>query len=454
MKKKLLILFLLVSWSPCLLFSQSPNPPISQSPNPPILQDTLTLWDAIQIGLEENFSIILSKYNLEVAQNNNTVGNAGMLPSVNLNATNNNSFNTTHQKLFNGTEKNVTSARNISLNTNVALSWTLFDGLAMFTNKEILSELEAMGEMESRMMIENTVSAIILNYYGIVQQKKMVKVLQDAVDLSLQRKTIAQAKFSLGSESEMTLLQSSVDLNADSNMLIQQIASLENSRANLNQLLGRDPRVAFETNEAIDLMSPLEYDSLLAQSETQNIDLMLSRSNLLLSELDLRSARSDRYPQLNFNASYGYNQLSAQTGYLEYNQAYGPAFGFTLSYNLFNGFNTSREIRNARIAVNSAEVSQEQSRLDVTHSIYIIYRDYKCNLDLVRLETVNQDIAKRNVDVALEKYRLGTISDIDLRETQKKLIDSQYQLLLAQFRTKQAETELRRISGELYKSIP
>lgn len=446
MKLLTIIHFLLVSLSPCLLFSLSPGPLFSQ--------DTLTLGDAISTGLRENFSIILSRNNLELAQSNNTIGNAGMLPEVTLNGTNNNTYNTTYQKLFNGTERDVNNAQSRTFNANVALSWTLFDGLAMFTNKSILDELEAMGEMESRMMIENTVGAIILNYYGIVQQKKMVKVLQDAVDLSLQRKTIAQAKFSLGSESELTLLQASVDLNADSNNLIQQVASLQNARANLNQLLGREPGVMFETNESIDLLEALDYDSLLAQSATQNIDLLLSRSSVLLSEMDLRNAKSDRYPQLNFNASYGYNQLSAQTGYLEYNRAYGPAFGFTLSYNLFNGFNTSREIRNARIALNSAEVSRQQSEVDVTHSLYILYNDYKSNLDLVRLETINQDIARRNVEVALEKYRLGTISDIDLRETQKKLIDSQYQLLLAQFRTKQAETELRRISGELYRTIP
>jgi outer membrane protein TolC len=436
MKKNIIIASLLLSFSPLLH-----------------AQDTLTLWDAIQTGLENNYSIILSRNDLEIARNNNTLGNAGFLPSVDLNASNNNTFNTTNQRTFTGTERNVKNAHNVTLNANVALNWTLFDGLSMFTTRGMLTEMERMGEMETRMRVENTVSAIIMNYYGIIQLKKVVKVLQDAVDLSLQRKTIAEAKYSLGSESELTLLQASVDLNADSNMLIQQLAELKNARANLNQLLARAPEVPFETTESIDLLEPLDYDTLTALSASQNIDLMLSRSNVLVSELELRNAQSDRLPRLSFNAAYGYNQLSAQTGYLEYNQAYGPSFGFTLSYNLFNGFNTSRNIRNARVYVNSAGVLHEQQVLDVNHSLYILYNEYLSNLDLVRLETQNQDIAKRNVEVALEKYRLGTISDIDLRETQKKLIDSQYQLLLAQFRTKQAETELLRISGELYRSF-
>ncbi|MBU2652380.1 MAG: TolC family protein [Bacteroidetes bacterium] len=416
-------------------------------------QDTLTLFDAIQTGLENNFSISISRNEMEIARNNNTLGNAGFLPELSLNAANNNTYNTTNQKTFAGTERNVKNARNISLSGNIALSWTLFDGFSMFTTKEMLGEMERMGELEARMLVESTVSAIVLNYYSIVQLKKMMKVLQEAVDLSLQRKTIAAAKFKLGSESELTLLQSSVDLNADSNRLIQQVAALKNAKANLNQLLSREPGLSFEVTDIIDLLEPLEYEYLIEQSSSQNIDLMISRTNLLISELDLKQIRSDRYPRLNFNAAYGYNQLSAQTGYLEHNQAYGPSFGFTLSYNLFNGFNTSRNIRNARININSAEISHERSILDVHHSIYILYNEYLSNLELVRLESANQEIARRNVEVALEKYRLGTINDIDLRATQQKQIDSQYQLLLAQFRTKQAETELLRISGELYKEI-
>ena len=71
----------------------------------------------------------------------------------------------------------------------------------------------------------------------------------------------------------------------------------------------------------------------------------------------------------------------------------------------------------------------------------------------MKLESVNQAVAKENVDIALEKYKIGSINDIELREIQKKFIEAQYQLLLSEFQAKLAEIELLRISGELYKSI-
>lgn len=69
------------------------------------------------------------------------------------------------------------------------------------------------------------------------------------------------------------------------------------------------------------------------------------------------------------------------------------------------------------------------------------------------MELINKEVAGRNVKVAFEKYRLGAINDIELRETQKKYIDAQYQLLLSQFQAKNAEIELLRISGELYRVL-
>ena len=416
-------------------------------------QETLSLFDAIQLALQNNYSITIMQNNAVIASNNNTPGNAGMLPVLDLDAAQNNTFSTTYQKTFAGTERDIKGARNHLFNAGIALNWTVFDGFSMFAGKDMLAVLEGMGEKEARLAVENTVSMVILNYYGIVQEKKVLQVLRDAAALSFERKKVADAKISLGAGSRLMLLQSTVDLNADSTRIIQEMAVLKNIEAELNRLMGRDPALAFEVTDTLSLESPLSYQDLVARAATQNTELMLARSNQDLSVLELRNQRSKRYPWLDLNAGYNYNQLQAQTGYLEYNRSYGPSIGLTLSYNLFDGFNTNREIKNARINISNAEFHFKDVDLGVRSEIYQLYNDYLSNLEVVRLELVNQQVAKENVDVALEKYRLGTISDIELREIQKKLIDAQYQLFLAEFRAKQAEIGLLRISGDLYQVI-
>ncbi len=416
-------------------------------------QEILTLQDAIRLGLENNYSIIISKNDAEIAANNNTIGNAGFLPGVNLTATQNNTITNTVQETFSTGKREISGANNRSLNAGVQLTWTLFDGFSMFASKNMLEIFEEMGETEARIEIENTISDIILNYYGIIQQERLIRVLEDAAALSMERKKIMEAKISLGAGSELQLLQSTVDLNTDSINLISEISAKQKTIADLNRLLARNPEIVFIPSDTISLDDRLFYENLLQKTREQNNALLIARNNVSLTTYALKNTRSQRYPILNLNAAYSYNQLNSETGYLKYNQSNGPSFGLSLSYPLFDGFNVNREIKNAKVELNTMETYLTETDLGLHTDLYKIYNDYITNLKIIDIETVNQEVARENVEVAFEKYRLGSINDIELRETQKKYIDAQYQLLLSQFRAKQAEVELLRISGELYRVL-
>lgn len=414
-------------------------------------QDTLTLFQAIETGLENNYSIKLQRNNQQIADNNNSVGNAGFLPAVDLGASQNRSINTANSKYISGTEKDVSNAVNNSFTAGLELTWTLFDGFSMFANKNMLGILERMGETQVRLTVENTMNTIILTYFGIVQEKKLVQVLYEAVALSLERKKIAAAKISIGAGSKLMLLQSSVDLNADSARLLNELTTLANLKADLNRLLGMNPEKAYEVLDLLEINGNLMFEDLLSKLLSQNAELLIARNNQKIAGLTLYDTRSDRYPKLDLDAAYNFNLSNSQSGFLEYNRAYGPNFGLTLSYNLFNGFNTNRNIKNAKIEVSSSEIQLKDTQLGIRTQLYKTYQEYTLNLNIIKLETSNCEVARENVGIGIEKYKLGAISDFELREIQNKYIDAQYQLLLSQFRAKRAETELLRMSGELYK---
>ena len=416
-------------------------------------QEILTLSDAIRIGLENNYSIVIQKNNAEIAGNNNTAGNAGFLPTLNLSATQNNTITDTRQETFSTGVREVDGATNRTFNTGVQLTWTLFDGFSMFVSKNMLEILEEMGETDAKIAIENTVSSIIMNYYGIVQQQKLILVLKDAAELSVERKKIMEAKIGLGAGSQLQLLQSTVDLNVDSINLIRETAAMQQTMADLNRILARNPEINFIPIDSISLGNELFYESLLQKTREQNNALLIARRNVDLNTLAVKDFQSQRYPTLNLNAAYNYNYLSAETGYLKSNRSLGPSFGLSLSYPLFDGFNINREIKNAKVELNTMENYLKDTDLGLHTDLYKIYNDYITNLRIVGIELINQEVARENVEVAFEKYRLGSINDIELRETQKKYIDAQYQLLLSQFQAKKAEIELLRISGELVKLL-
>jgi outer membrane protein len=414
-----------------------------------VAQSTLTLPEAIRTGLENNLSIQIQATNMDIARNNNTLGNAGFLPTIGVTGTQNLNISTTHQEQFSGTVRDVTNAQNTAFNTGIQLNWTLFDGMNMFVNKKMLGVMEELGENGSRLVVEEIVSEIILTYYGVIQLKKLERVSRDAVALSMQRKKIAQAKLSLGSGSRLMLLQSTVDLNADSTRLITQISTMANLKARLNRLLVRDVTQPFDIADSIPLGLSFNFDTLLNNALSQNKALIAARLSQNLDELNVKGTQSDRYPKLDLNAAYSYSQSNSAAGFLKYNQSYGPSVGVTLSYNLFDGFNVNREIKNAKVLLNSGELSTKDAEQELRLNLLQLYNDYRSNLQIVQLQVSNVAVAQENVVIAFEKYKLGSINDIELREIQKKLIDAQYQLILSSFQAKQAEVGLHRLSGEV-----
>ena len=421
--------------------------------SPSFSQEIMTLPQAIETGLKNNLSILLQKNEEQVAKNNNTIGNAGFLPVIGLTGAQNTSISTTHQEQFSGTVRDVSNAQNNSFNAAVGLDWTLFDGMKMFVSKKMLGTMEELGQNGTRIVVEEITSEIILNYYGIIQLGKLVQVAKDAVELSMQRKRIALAKLSLGSGSQLMLLQSTVDLNADSTSLIRQINSLANTKADFNRLLAREVTTPFFIRDTILLNVPFQYDSLLQKALSQNSVLISSRLNREIARLGVKEAQSDLYPTIGFNAGYSFNQLNAATGFAKFNRSYGPSFGFNLSYNIFNGFNVLREIKNAKIYLNSGEIDVKDNEQEIHLSLLKLYNDYLSNLEIVRMQSTNVYVARENVNVAFEKYKLGSINDVELREIQQKLIDAEYQLILSTFEAKKAEIGLIRLSGDILQLV-
>ena len=416
-------------------------------------QEIINLQKALQTGLGNNFSILLQKNDFQIAKNNNTLGNAGFLPSVALNVAQNNTISTTHQEQFSGTVKDVDNAKNNTLNIGVQANWTVFDGLNMFIAKKMLGVFEDLGENGTRIVMEGFVSDVSVAYYGIIQLGKLVQVAREALDLSKQRKMIAEAKVSLGSGSQLMLMQSTVDMNADSTRLIQQLMALTNLHAEFNRLLGRDIDIPFVIQDSISFSGIKPFDTILHLSLVQNAQLIAARLNQDIARLGVNQAQSERYPQVSLTAGYNYNTLNSQTGFLQYNRSYGPSHGITLTYNLFNGFNVTRAINNAKVILNSGDLEIQDTELILKSALVRLQNEFQSNLQIVELQHTNVQVAEENVAIAFEKYKLGTINDIELREIQRKLIDAEYQLIASQYEVKKAEIEISRYSGELLKNI-
>lgn len=409
----------------------------------------LTLQDAITIALNNNYNIQLSKNNQQINSNNNDIGNAGMLPSLNLNAVQTYNVNNTVQKPFTSPETTVNNAHSNSLVAAATINWTVFDGMMMFALKQQLDAIEKSGNVRLQILVEQTIADVIGAYSNIVLQQRFIAALYETIKISIDRKSIAEKKKTIGTGSALSYNQSVVDLNNDSLNLLKQQISLFNARVQLNTILARPAETIFEVENNIDLISTFNYDSLATALQNQNPRLQLARYDEVIAQKELRVQQSQRYPQVNLFGGYNYLKSASETGFLQSNQSAGPTYGATLNFTIFNGGNVNRQVKNAQIQVESSEINTRQTTTNVSNEFTQAANEHRADLQILILEQSNSAIAKNNADIALQQFKIGSITDVDFRETQVKAINAESSLLITIFETKVLETQLLRLTGNL-----
>ena len=419
---------------------------------PLVAQEVININDAIRIGLENNYDLKIVRNEQQISDNNNTIGNAGYLPTLGVssgyNIRNNSSDNI---PAVGGERTDVNTTGTQSLDASVNLNWTIFDGFKVQTNHKRLKELQSMGELNTRLSIENFIADISAEYYNLVQQTQYLKNLKQAVDLSRERLRIVEARYQIGSFSRLDLQQAKVDFNTDSSQLIQQYEVLHSSRIRLNELMGSHDieTLVSAADSTINVNRLLQKDILFDDMMQNNTTLLISEKNKTLSELELKSLQSQNYPYLRLNGSYGFTHYNYSNSNLDQQRNWGPSAGVTLGFNIFDGFNRKREQKNARIRINNQELIVDRQKLYLQSDFANMWVAYQNNIQLANLEKESLENAKLNYEIAMERYLLGDLSGILLREAQVSLLNAEQRLISAKYRTKMFEISLMQISGRI-----
>lgn len=413
-------------------------------------QEKLSLKQAIIIALDNNFAIKLSDNFSKIAQNDVTLGNAGFLPIATGNLTDNNRVETSEVDLASGQTRTATNAKTTNLNYGASLNWRIFDGLQMFANYDRLKELQKLGELNAKLTVQTTVADVIEAYFNLVTQQKQLVATQTALEVSLIRIKNAESRYKIGKGSKLELLAAKVDLNTDTTQLLRQEDLIRAGKVRVNQLLARDLTTEFTLEEDLNIDKSLAYEQLRILAEAQNPDLQTAVINQKISELNLKQVKGARYPVVALTSGYNFaNSTSPPTGFALRSNSRGLNYGFTASINIFNGFQQNRLEKNAQLNIEASKFSFEQTKQTVNAQLLTAYQNYQTNLQLIFLEESNVAVAKENLDITLEKYRLGSIVPLELREAQRNFIDANARYANSLFQTKLAEIALKEITGSI-----
>lgn len=410
-----------------------------------------TLKQCLEEGLMNNYSLRITRNEEQISKNNATLGNAGYLPTLDLTAGYTADLNSSDTEMR--ADGSTAAERNIldhTLNAGIDLNWTLFDGFNITANYQQLQQLKQQGATNTRIAIEDFIATLTAEYYNYIQQEIRLKNFRYAVSLSKERLRIVEERYHIGNFSRLDYQQATVDFNADSAQYMKQQELVHTSRINLNELMANEDmdRPIRVRDSVIDLNRILDFGELWNATLSTNANLLKADQNTILAQLDYKKVLSRNYPYLRLNAGYGYTFNKYDINATRQRSNWGFSGGVTVGINIFDG-NRRREKRNASLTIRNAQLEREQLEQGLRADLSNLWQAYRNNLRLLHLERQNLIAAKENHEIAKERYLLGDLSGIEMREAQKSLLDAEERILSAEYDTKMCEISLLQLSGKI-----
>jgi len=411
-------------------------------------QNALTVNQAIEAVLKNNYDIIIQKNKAEILKTNSDASVANFLPKAGISISKSGSINSIEQKFSNGTETTKDGVTGSNFNPQLNITWTLFDGMKMFAVKSRLKNLSIIGELNYKDSLQTLIAQTIIAYYDIVSANMQLKALNDAIKISEERVTLTEKQYLVGASSKVDWLQARVDLNEEKSLVVNQLNLIEQKKADLNRLMALAPETYFTTVDSISFSDHISL-STLKELENQNFQLLMAEKNRQNSYLSKKEIFSNYLPQLNVMGNYGLSRSKNSAGFSLLNQTNGFSGGVSLYMPIFAGTLTQKQVKVANINTLNAETMYQKIHLQTNLKYFKAQKDFDKAKLILKMEEENILLANENLKIAAERFRLAESTAIEMRQAETSYSNAMNRLVQAKFALKSAETELLRMMGKL-----
>ncbi|TGV04046.1 TolC family protein [Flavivirga rizhaonensis] len=415
-----------------------------------ISQEILTKKEALKITLENNFGIKVANNNLEVAKNNKSIYNRGLLPTFS--AASGANYRNDNQTITrqDGTSTSINGAETKTYNASVNLNYTIFDGLGRKYNYQQLKESYNLTELQVKETIENACLQLFTVYFQIARVTENTNNLNEALSISKRRLERVKYQYEYGQSTKLELLNAEVDVNNDSIALINAKQQLTNEKRRLNVVLGIEKEVNYDVETEVDFNKMMNFEELEQKTIANNTTLKQSEKNIAISRFNIKINKASNLPSLGLTTSYGWNKSeNPTTSFLASSAANGLNAGLNLSWNLFDGGSRKTRVANAKIALENQQILLEEQKVTIDNNLKNNWGNYQNQLFILKAQEKNILTTQNNFDRSTERYKLGQITSIEFRQAQINLINSKTAFNNAKFDAKLIELQLLQLSGEL-----
>lgn len=425
--------FILIVFTPFLSFNQ--------------VQYTLETF--VNEVLQNNYGIRIVRNDMAIAKNNNNIGNAGYLPTIAFDLRQNLTVNSARQEFLSGQINEADNALNRSFDAGVALEWTFFDGFKMFATDKRLDLLEDQARFNLLAEIEMKVYEASVGFYTSLLLQKQQNILEESIQLALERKKFVETRITAGAASELELLQTQLDLNADSSAYLANKREQATLKSDLNRLMAKpvDREITFSGELPMEI-SEITWEQISETARSQNTSILLAKANIAIAEQQKKEVVSRFYPQIGLFANYNFGQSQNEVGFLLSNRSFGPSVGLYARWDILDQLSRYSGVKNAKILMESAEYAEKEQELMISSELRKSYESYQWAVKNLSFELRNQINTENIVSISESAFEAGTLTPLELRELQFGILAAENRLLLAQIEFITAKLNIALTSGD------
>lgn len=418
-------------------------------------QQTLSAKEAVFTALANNYNVQIAHLQVDIAEKNNTWGEAGLFPTVSLGASFNNTIQDNSKNKFTLTPGKLYIQ---SLSPNLTANWNLFSGFAVKISKERLELLEEQSKGNALVLIENTTQDVIKAYYQAQLQKERMQLFQRLMQVSKEKLNYYELKEKYSSSTSLELLQFKNQYLTDSTNYLMQEISYKNAIRNLYLMMNEPDSTKISMD--IVLTDSLNFDFPLLEQEQVLTKMLANNQNLknqyISMELQKKQTefqRSFLYPtlalQLGVNPQYSWFREIDNLDQVLDNQSMAYSGTLNLRYTLFNGWKSKRAVEVSKIQEEIATLNKDNIEASLTTNLYNLMEMYRLRTQLLAISEENLDYATAAWELALKRFSNGTMNSIELATFQTNFQNTLIQHYENQYNKLDTYLEIYKMSGNL-----
>lgn len=430
-------------------------------------QQILTLEDALSIALKDSYGIKRAEYSLEESEKNLEAFRAGLfsrldleldLPSYDKSLKSQFNPTTGRQEFYELGSTQIEGRLSLNqpiifTNGNISVTGSIY-GREQFvselgTTRDYFSNLEI--ALNQPLFIFNSQAAdleraeinleksqrnytqseldviynVTVGFYGLYNAKQNVSIAEEKVNQNEESYQTASNKFRAGLIAEVEALQLEVDLASSRNTLLDAERRYREELNDFKILIG------LKLNARIDVVSSIDYepvevdtDAAVESALARRPELLNTRDDIYLSELNVDETDSRRQIKVEINARYGINKNEQEFSAVFGNFLQNQSVAFTISVPVWDWSQNEYQVEAAEADLKLQRLRYNNLYDNVEKDIIETIGRLNSAKERVTVLSSSVEVADKSYNISLERFKSGTITSFDLSQMQIRLTEA------------------------------